>query len=300
MTAEQSQNEGASLKRKKMALGRGIEALIPDIDSDRSDSSGEYFTCDVRLIRPNPFQPRIRFPQEELDELSRSILEQGILQPLIVRKAETGYELIAGERRLRAAKMAGISEVPVVVKNVSDGKLLEISIIENIQRQDLNALEEAEAYNRLMDEFHLTQEDVAVRVGKSRPAIANFLRLRQLPEQIKASILDGTLTMGHARALLGADTQAQQYAAWKAVLAKNLSVRETEALVKRLKNQKPEDLNPSPPQSFDVYLSSIADDLSQDFRTRVKIKRKGRKGRVEIEFYNDGDLDRLIGLLKRT
>jgi len=282
-----------------MALGRGIEALIPDIDSARSDSSGEYFTCDVRLIRPNPFQPRIRFPQEELDELSRSILEQGILQPLIVRKAETGYELIAGERRLRAAKMAGISEVPVVVKNVSDGKLLEISIIENIQRQDLNALEEAEAYNRLMDEFHLTQEDVAVRVGKSRPAIANFLRLRQLPEQIKASILDGTLTMGHARALLGADTQAQQYAAWKAVLAKNLSVRETEALVKRLKNQKPEDLNP-PPQSFDVYLSSLADDLSQDFGTRVKIKRKGRKGRVEIEFYNDGDLDRLIGLLKRT
>ena len=299
MTAEQSQNEGRSLKRKKMALGRGIEALIPDIDSARSDSSGEYFTCDVRLIRPNPFQPRIRFPQEELDELSRSILEQGILQPLIVRKAETGYELIAGERRLRAAKMAGISEVPVVVKNVSDGKLLEISIIENIQRQDLNALEEAEAYNRLMDEFHLTQEDVAVRVGKSRPAIANFLRLRQLPEQIKASILDGTLTMGHARALLGADTQAQQYAAWKAVLAKNLSVRETEALVKRLKNQKPEDLNP-PPQSFDVYLSSLADDLSQDFGTRVKIKRKGRKGRVEIEFYNDGDLDRLIGLLKRT
>jgi len=300
MTAEQSQNEGKSLKRKKMALGRGIEALIPDIDSARSDSSGEYFTCDVRLIRPNPFQPRIRFPQEELDELSRSILEQGILQPLIVRKAETGYELIAGERRLRAAKMAGISEVPVVVKNVSDGKLLEISIIENIQRQDLNALEEAEAYNRLMDEFHLTQEDVAVRVGKSRPAIANFLRLRQLPEQIKTSVLDGTLTMGHARALLGADTQAQQYAAWKAVLAKNLSVRETEALVKRLNNQKPEDQNPPSPQSFDVYLSSLADDLSQDFGTRVKIKRKGRKGRVEIEFYNDGDLDRLIGLLKRT
>ncbi len=299
MTAKQSQNEGASLKRKKMALGRGIEALIPDIDSARSDSSGEYFTCDVRLIRPNPFQPRIRFPREELDELSRSILEQGILQPLIVRKAETGYELIAGERRLRAARIAGMNEVPVVVKNVSDGKLLEISIIENIQRQDLNALEEAEAYNRLMDEFHLTQEDVAVRVGKSRPAIANFLRLRQLPEQIKSSILDGTLTMGHARALLGADTQAQQYAAWKAVLAKNLSVRETEALVKRLKNQKPEDLNP-PPQSFDVYLSSLADDLSQDFGTRVKIKRKGRKGRVEIEFYNDSDLDRLIGLLKRT
>ena len=299
MTAEQSQNEGRSLKRKKMALGRGIEALIPDIDSARSDSSGEYFTCDVRLIRPNPFQPRIRFPQEELDELSRSILEQGILQPLIVRKAETGYELIAGERRLRAAKMAGISEVPVVVKNVSDGKLLEISIIENIQRQDLNALEEAEAYNRLMGEFHLTQEEVAARVGKSRPAIANFLRLRQLPEQIKASILDGALSMGHARALLGADTPAQQHAVWNAVMSKGLSVRETEALVKRLKNQKPEDRKP-PAKSFDIYLDSLANDLSQDFGTRVKIKRKGRKGKVEIEFYSNDDLDRLIGLLKRT
>ena len=299
MTTEPFQNEGGPIKRKKMALGRGIEALIPDIDPAQSDSSGEYFTCDVRLIRPNPFQPRIRFSQEELDELSRSILEQGILQPLMVRKAETGYELIAGERRLRAARMAGMNEVPVVVKNVSDGQLLEISIIENIQRQDLNALEEAEAYNRLMEEFHLTQEEVAVRVGKSRPAIANLLRLRQLPEPIKASLLDGTLTMGHARAILGADTPAQQNAAWKAVIAKGLSVRETEALVKRLKNQKPEDRNP-PPKSFDVYLSSLANDLSQDFGTRVKIKRKGRKGRVEIEFYNDVDLDRLIGLLKRT
>lgn len=299
MTIESSQNESGSLKRKKMALGRGIEALIPDIDPAQSDSSGEYFTCDVRLIRPNPFQPRMRFSQEELEELSRSILEQGILQPLMVRKAETGYELIAGERRLRAARLAGMSEVPVVVKNVSDNQLLEISIIENIQREDLNALEEAEAYNRLMDEFHLTQEEVAVRVGKSRSAIANFLRLRQLPEPIKTDIMDGTLSMGHARALLGADTPARQNAAWRAVIAKGLSVRETEALVKRLKNQKPEDRNP-PPKSFDVYLSSLANDLSQDFGTRVKIKRKGRKGRVEIEFYNDDDLDRLIGLLKRT
>jgi ParB family transcriptional regulator, chromosome partitioning protein len=300
MTTEQLQNEGGALRRKKMALGRGIEALIPDIDpAQGSDASGEYFTCDVRLIRPNPFQPRIRFSQEELEELSRSILEQGILSPLMVRKAETGYELIAGERRLRAARMAGMNEVPVVVKNVSDGQLLEISIIENIQRADLNALEEAEAYNRLMDEFHLTQEEVAVRVGKSRPAIANFLRLRQLPEPIKASLMDGALSMGHARAILGADTPAQQHAVWKAVIAKGLSVRETEALVKRLKNQKPEDRSP-PPKSFDVYLGSLANDLSQDFGTRVSIKRKGRKGRVEIEFYSDDDLDRLIGLLKRA
>jgi ParB family chromosome partitioning protein len=299
MTTEQSPNEIGPLKRKKMALGRGIEALIPDIEPDEGNSTGEYFTCDVRLIRPNPFQPRIRFAPEELDELSRSILEQGILQPLMVRKAETGYELIAGERRLRAARMAGLDMVPVVVKNVSDGQLLEISIIENIQREDLNALEEAEAYHRLVEEFHLTQDEVAARVGKSRSSVANFIRLRQLPEPIKASILDGILTMGHARALLGADTAAQQNAAWKAVIAKGLSVRETESLVKRLKNQKPE-TTPPPPQSLDVYLNSLADNLSQDFGTRVHIKRKGQKGKVEIEFYSNDDLDRLIGLLKRA
>jgi ParB family chromosome partitioning protein len=299
MTTEQSPNEIGPLKRKKMALGRGIEALIPDIEPDEGNSTGEYFTCDVRLIRPNPFQPRIRFAPEELDELSRSILEQGILQPLMVRKAETGYELIAGERRLRAARMAGLDMVPVVVKNVSDGQLLEISIIENIQREDLNALEEAEAYHRLVEEFHLTQDEVAARVGKSRSSVANFIRLRQLPEPIKASILDGILTMGHARALLGADTAAQQNAAWKAVIAKGLSVRETESLVKRLKNQKPE-TTPPHPQSLDVYLNSLADNLSQDFGTRVHIKRKGQKGKVEIEFYSNDDLDRLIGLLKRA
>lgn len=299
MTTETSQNESGASKRKKSALGRGIEALIPDIDPVRSDASGEYFTCDVRLIRPNPYQPRIRFSQEELEELSRSLQEQGMLQPLMVRKAETGYELIAGERRLRAARMAGLNEVPVIVKNVTDGQMLEMSIIENIQRQELNALEEADAYNRLMDEFHLTQEEVALRVGKSRPAIANFLRLRQLPDPIKTSILDGQLTMGHARALLGADTPSQQQAAWNAVLAKGLSVRETEALVRRLKLQKPE-APPPTPKSVDIYLDSLAGDLSRDFGTRVRIRRKGRKGRLEIEFYSNDDLDRLIGLLKRT
>ncbi len=299
MTTEQSPNEIGPLKRKKMALGRGIEALIPDIEPDEGNSTGEYFTCDVRLIRPNPFQPRIRFAPEELDELSRSIQEQGILQPLMVRKAETGYELIAGERRLRAARMAGLDMVPVVVKNVSDGQLLEISIIENIQREDLNPIEEAEAYHRLLEEFRLTQEEVAARVGKSRSAVANFLRLRQLPEPIKTSILDGMLTMGHARALLGADTAAQQNTAWKAVIAKGLSVRETESLIKRLKNQKPE-AQPPPLKSIDVYFNSLADNLSQDFGTRVHIKRKGQKGKVEIEFYSNDDLDRLIGLLKRA
>lgn len=297
MTIKTSQDEKMPFRRKNTGLGRGIEALIPDIDPVGNDSK-EYFICDVRLISPNPFQPRIRFSQEELEELSHSIIEQGILQPIMVRKAETGYELIAGERRLRAAKIAGMNEVPVVVKDVSDAKLLEISLIENIQRQDLNALEEAEAYSRLMSDFGLTQEEVAIRVGKSRSSVANFIRLRQLSEPVKASILDGQLSMGHARALLSADTEAQQNVAWKAVISKGLSVRETEALIRRLKKSKPD--KSLLPRQDEIYLTSLAEDLSRNFGTSVKIKRKGSKGRVEIEFYSNDDLDRLIDLLKRS
>ncbi len=298
MTTNTPCDEPLPAKRKKMALGRGIEALIPEMAfSDAED--GEYLSCDVHQIRPNSFQPRMRFKPEELEELSRSIKEQGVLQPLIVRRAETGFELVAGERRLRAAKMAGLSHVPVIVRDVPDAQLLELSIIENIQREDLNALEEAEAYHRLMTEFGLTQEEVAARVGKSRPAIANFLRLRQLPEPIKASILDEQISMGHARALLAADTAAQQNAAWRAVITKGLSVRETENLIKRLKAQKPEEETPLP-SSDDIYLNRLADELSLNFGTRVQITRKGEKGKVLIEFYTSDDLNRLIALLKKS
>ena len=297
MTPQTPHNESEPLKRKKMALGRGIEALIPDMYMGENNSDA-YITCDIHVIQPNPFQPRLHFKPEDLNELSLSIQEKGILQPLIVRKSEMGYELIAGERRLRAALMAGLTEVPVVVKAVSDTELLEISIIENIQREDLNALEEAEAYYRLMTEFSITQEEVASRVGKSRPAVANFLRLRQLPDRIKDSLVEGQISMGHARALLGADTPAQQHIAWTAILAKGLSVREAEALINRLKKRKTAEDNPSADTSR-IYLNSLADDLSLNFGTRVQIKRKGRKGKVEIEFYSDEDLNRLISLLKR-
>jgi ParB family chromosome partitioning protein len=298
MTTNTPCDEPFPAKRKKMALGRGIEALIPEMAfSDMED--GEYLSCDIHQIHPNPFQPRMRFKPEELEELSRSIKEQGVLQPLIVRRAETGFELVAGERRLRAAKIAGLSHVPVIIRDVPDTQLLELSIIENIQREDLNALEEAEAYHRLMTELDLTQEEVAARVGKSRPAIANFLRLRQLPEPIKASILDEQISMGHARALLAADTAAQQNAAWRAVITKGLSVRETENLIKRLKAQKPEEETPLP-SSDDIYLNRLADELSLNFGTRVQITRKGEKGKVQIEFYTSDDLNRLIALLKKS
>ena len=287
----------SSKKHKKLALGRGLDALLPKIEGFENNSR-DYFQCDIEQIRPNRYQPRMRFADNELEELSRSIKEQGVLQPLLVRKDKNGYELAMGERRLRAARMAGLQQVPVVLKNISDSDLLEMSIVENIQREDLNPMEEAEAYHRLIAEFNLTQDKVAARVGKSRSAVANFMRLRQLPEQIQTSIMDGSLSMGHARSILGADTSAQQRAVWRTVVSKKLSVRETEALIKRLKAEKKKPKKSSS-DSKEIYFSDVADNLSRYFGTRVQIKCRGKKGKVEIEFYNNEDLDRLIRLLRK-
>jgi ParB family chromosome partitioning protein len=282
-------------KRIKRALGMGLDALIPEVEPiDRP--STDFLQCAIELIQPNPFQPRTRFAPEELAELADSIKEQGVIQPLVVRRADSGYELVTGERRLRAAKMAGLARVPVVIKKISDTQMLEMSIVENIQRQDLNPMEEAEAYHRLMTEFELTQEQAARRVGKSRPAVANFLRLRHLPEQIKTSLLDRTLSMGHARALLGAESPAQQLAVWQAVMTKALSVRDTEKLVKRLKRDKKKSKS-THRDSDQVYFASLEDNLSRRFGTKVQIRRHGQKGRVEIAFFSDDDLDRLLRLL---
>jgi len=271
---------GRPTKRKKQALGRG-------------------FYCEIELIRPNRFQPRMQFAEDELAELCQSIKEQGILQPLLVREENDGFELIAGERRLRAAKGAGLTQVPVVIKRIEDSKLLELSIVENIQRANFNPIEESEAYHRLITEFNLTQEEVATRVGKSRSAVANFLRLRQLPEQIKTSIQEGKLTMGHARALLGIENSTQQMAAWRAVIKKNLSVRETEDLIRALKDEKKKP-KVGRKSTEDLYLLSLADDLARHFGTKVAIKRRGQAGRVEIEYYSNDDLDRLIERLRQT
>ncbi len=286
-----------------MALGKGLDALIPDSGSVKELSGTaavekkDYFTCEIDMIRPNRYQPRRLFSSDELDDLAESIRSQGIIQPLLVRKDDKGgYELVVGERRLRAASLAGLNHVPVVVKDVSDEKMLEISIVENVQRENLNPMEEAEAYFRLITEFNLTQDQAAERVGKSRSAVANFLRLRQLPEPIQASILEGQLSMGHARALLGADTPAKQQAAFRDVMAKKLSVRETEALIKRI-NAAAKPSRPSEPTPEERYFNDISEDLSRHFGTRVRIQRKGKKGHVEIDFFNDDDLDRLLNLL---
>jgi ParB family chromosome partitioning protein len=289
---------GDPAKRKKRALGRGLSALIPEIEKSQEPPK-DFFYCEIELIRPNRYQPRIQFAEDELEELCQSIKEQGILQPLLVREENGSFELIAGERRLRAAKRAGLSQVPVVTKRIDDSKLLELSIVENIQRADINPIEESEAYHRLITEFQLTQNTVATRVGKSRSAVANFLRLRQLPDPIKASIQEGKLTMGHARALLGIENSNQQMAAWRAVVRKDMSVRETEDLIRSLKGEKKKS-KVSRKSTEDLYLLSLADDLSRHFGTKVVIKQRGQAGRVEIEFYSNDDLDRLIERLRQT
>ena len=298
-----SEISGASAgkKRKKLALGRGLDALIPEgrssIDRPSDSSENVFFDCDIEIIEPNRYQPRSHFDPDELAQLSESIRTQGILQPLLVRRLSRGYELVAGERRLRAAKLAGLQRVPVVVKDVTDGELIEMSIVENIQRENLNPIEESEAYHRLISEFGLTQEEAAVRVGKSRSAVANFLRLRQLDSAIKESISDGRISMGHARALLGMPQSVQQNTVWRTVIQKDLSVRQTEALVKRLRESGDAPPPPGPDNSEERHLTAVTEDLSRRFGTKVQIKRRGKKGKLEIEFYNDDDLNRLLELL---
>ena len=290
-------SEPTSKKRRKLALGRGLDALIPEYDPT-VDTGREYFLCDVDLIQSNRYQPRQHFNDEDLEDLSDSIKAQGIIQPLLVRQLAHGYELVAGERRLRAAAKAGLTQVPVVIRNVSDNEMLEMSIVENIQRENLNPLEEAEAYHRLIEEFKLTQDQAAERVGKSRSAVANFLRLRNLPPQIKESIAAGALSMGHARAIVGVDKKSLQVDIWRKVVSRGLSVRETENLVKKVKAGKPSPRQAAARNDLN-YLSDVADDLTRHYGTKVMIKRRGKIGKVEIEFYGDDDLDRLLRLLKR-
>ncbi len=281
-------------KKKHTGLGRGISALIPDLNSPETGS--DFFMCPIGDIAPNRYQPRMVFSQEELDRLRDSIAEQGVLQPLLVRHMDDGYELIAGERRLRAAESAGLSRVPVVVKDLTDEQVLEVSIIENIQRENLNVLEEAEAYFRLIDEFKYTQEKVAKKIGKNRSTIANLLRLRSLPQEIKDSLIAEKISMGHARALLGGGTEENQLYLFKQVLTRGLSVRQTESLVNQAKQE---------PKQFAQKISAdekkILEQASTQIATRIKsqvmIKKNGDKGRIEIKFKSKSEFDRLVGLL---
>jgi ParB family chromosome partitioning protein len=273
---------------KRPALGRGLSALIPDAPH-RAPSAERALEVDIDLLRPNRFQPRTSLDDGKIDDLARSIRTNGIIQPIVVRKIDAGYEIVAGERRWRASARAGLAKVPVVVREIPDERLLAAALIENIQREDLNPIEEAHAYRRLADEFHLTQEQIADAVGKDRSSVANYLRLLRLPHEVRENVAGGALSMGHARALLALADEAAQLRIARDVVTRQLSVRETEALVK--KAAEPAAARAQPVN--DVHTRAAEDRLRFALGTRIRIVRKGRGGRIEIDFASEDELQRL-------
>ncbi len=288
----------AALDKKRKALGRGLGALLPIAEEGNAPSGGAgrtYQLCPVENIRPNKFQPRKTFDDEKLVELANSIREQGIIQPIIVRKEdERHFELIAGERRWRAAQKAGLKEVPIIIKEATDRESLELAIIENVQRDDLNPVEEAEGYQRLMDEFSYTQEVLASRVGKERATIANHLRILKLPGEVKKDLVSRLLTMGHAKALLSLKTKAEIVETARRVTKQGLSVRETEALTKKAAGGAKKEKQAG---KKDPNIAGLEEKLTSFFGTRARIIKKGEKGKLEIEFYSADELDRLLEVI---
>ena len=274
---------------KRPALGRGLSALIPDSPAPAAPAADRSLDVDSDLLRPNKFQPRTQMDDERIEDLARSIRANGIIQPIVVRKVEQGYEIIAGERRWRAAQRAGLFKVPVVVRDIPEDRLLAVALIENIQREDLNPIEEAVAYRRLSDEFHLTQEQIADAVGKDRSSIANYVRLLRLPQEVRGNVASNALSMGHARAILALTDEASQLRVARDVVARHLSVRETEALVKKAASPAAE----KPEKKVDVHTRAAEDKLRLALGTRVRIARKGKGGRIEIDFVSEDELHRI-------
>ncbi len=271
---------------ERKALGRGLGALIPT----RSGDSAEQNIVRISSIKPNPFQPREVFAEEAIAELAESIRRKGVLQPLLVRKSGGGYELIAGERRFRAAQKAGLTEVPVVIRDANDDELLEIALIENIQRENLNPLEEARAYRRLIDEFALTQEQVADKVAKDRSTVANTLRLLQLPDEVKEEIARGNLSAGHARNLVNLGSAAEQVAMARDVVSRGLNVRDTEHLVRSHRRR-----------DVDADQRALEERLSRSLGTKVRVHlRRDGRGRLEVQFYSLAELNGLVDRLTET
>jgi ParB family transcriptional regulator, chromosome partitioning protein len=282
------------MAEKRPALGRGLSALIPIAPPplaprERDVPAQRPSDVDVDLLRPNPRQPRMQIDDARLEELAQSIRSHGVIQPILVRRADDGFEIVAGERRWRAAQRAGLLKIPVVIREIADDQLLAVALIENIQREDLNPIEEAHAYRRLADEFHLTQEQIADAVGKDRSSIANTVRLLRLPQEVRGNVASNALSMGHARAILALADEAAQLRLARDVIARGLSVRETEALVK--KAGAPEEKKPE--KKIDVHTRAAEDKLRMSLGTRVRINRKGKGGRIEIEFVNEDELHRL-------
>jgi ParB family chromosome partitioning protein len=280
---------------RRPALGKGLSALIPDAPEPVRSGSLEV---DIDLLSPNEQQPRLMMDDARLEELARSVKSNGILQPILVRRDGARYRIIAGERRWRAAQRAGLQRVPVVVREVSHGdrQLLELALIENLQRENLNPVDEALAYQRLAEDFALTQEQIAAAVGKDRSSVANFMRLLKLPEEIRGDLAAGSLSTGHARALLPLPDAAAQRQAAREVISKVLSVRETEALVKRLLAQKAANRasTRSPEATNDVHTRAAEDRLRFALGTKVRIVRRGKGGRLEVEFSSEAELNRIF------
>lgn len=294
---------------KSKGLGRGLDTLIPEKKSIKSSQKSETsksaekqepqngeLMMKINMVEPNRDQPRKNFEEDALLELADSIKQMGVLQPLLVRKRNDYYEIIAGERRWRAAKIAGLKEVPVIIKDYTEQEIVEIGLIENIQRENLNPIEEAMAYKKLLEEFHLKQDEVAERVSKSRTAVTNSMRLLKLNEKVQQMIIDDMITTGHARALLAIDDQEQQYILANKIFDEKLSVRETEKLIKDIKNPKKPKIK-KPVENAFLY-DDLANKMKEVMGTKVNISTKGNgKGKIEIEYYSDKELERMFDMV---
>ena len=277
----------------KNSLGKGLGAMFPDLLDGDITSKGSLLTCGIEELRPNKFQPRKEFDERAQKRLVASIKKNGMLQPILARKIGSGYEIIAGERRWRAAQEAGLRDVPVIIRNAEDVEVAELSLIENIQREALNPIEEAQAYQMLGEKFGLSQDDISARVGKDRSTIANTIRLLKLPKDARTAIIHKTITSGHARALLALTAETEQIKTLDLIIRKKLSVREAESLVQKLNKLSRE--KPAPKKNH--YLHDLEETLSKRFRTRVHIKQGEKRGSIELGFTTTEDLNRIINIL---
>ncbi|RXZ83862.1 ParB/RepB/Spo0J family partition protein [Paenibacillaceae bacterium] len=278
-------------------LGRGLDALIPSLSVNDDD---KVIEISLTKLRPNPYQPRKHFDDDSIKELAESIKQHGVIQPIIVRSVLKGYEIIAGERRFRASGLIGSETIPAVVRSFSDQQVMEIALIENLQREDLNAIEIAVAYQAIMDKFELTQEELSLKVGKSRSHIANFLRLLSLPNEIKDNVSRGTLSMGHARALAGIKEEDVRRELARLTIENEWSVRDLEAAIQKLDHKKDEQQDTKQKaKRRDPYIESAEEKLRDQFKTTVKIKQQKDKGKIELSYYNKQDLERLLELLEQ-
>lgn len=292
-------------------LGKGLDSLIPVSSSvpkssteskaaDKKEEQGQETMVKITKVEPNREQPRKKFDEDALQELADSIKQYGVISPILVQDRKTYYEIVAGERRWRAAKLAGLKEVPVIIKNFTEQEIVEISLIENIQRENLNPIEEAQAYKRLLTEFNLKQDEVAERVSKSRTAVTNSMRLLKLCDEVQQMIIDDMISTGHARALISIEDPEQQYMIAQRVFDEKLSVRDVEKLVKNL--NKPEKVKKEIPEdkSLEVIYQNLEEKMKQILGTKVSITSKGNgSGKMEIEFYNHDDLDRIIEMISK-